>query len=1145
MNTLIRLSLQQPISVAVGVLLCVLAGVLAFTSVPVQMSPEVDSVVISVGTRWESASSEEIESDIIEEQEKVLGDVSGLASMTSNSQAGQGTIRLEFVTGTDIKEAMAEVLQKLDEVPGYPENVLQPVVEDIDPESVDYIAWIGLAPTDPEFDATTLFDYMDRRIRPRFERLPGVAEVGVRAARQSEIQIRVDPEALAARGITYGEFASALRLSNENFSAGRLPHGKRDIRVRATGRFETPEEIGAMILRRTEAGPVYVRDVAEIVDTFKESNNWARARGITMPFINFQLQRGANLLETMALIKAEVAEMNKPGGALEQHAREIGMNGTLELVQTYDATTYVEDAIDLVQGNILIGGILATATLLFFLRSLRTVGIIAVAIPISVIGAIVVLVALGRSVNIISLAGMAFAVGMVVDNAIVVIENIFRHLEMGKNAWEASLEGAKEVAGAVVASTATTLVVFFPILLIQETAGQLFKDIAYAIMAAVGLSLFVSITVIPAAAARILNKGDGGCDDDAEPAHSGSLFDRIFGSVPMRVLGAPLRPVRHIVESLPDWTAAVVTRLTANWASRIAVILLFVLGTVAGIQVLLPPLDYLPRGNRNVIFGLLIPPPGYNLKQLSEMGSRIEERVRPSWEVVGDRFKMEAIERGGPSTQPDERQPVPLERGSDEMVLPGEVDHFFLVSFDDRMFQVAVANDPSRVADVISLLNWAATGTATPDTFAFAFQMPLFRVGGNTGSAINIDLTGDDLDDVNAAATPLMMALFGKFGPGSVNPDPSNFSLPLTELRIVPDDSRLRELGMTRSDLGLAVQANGDGILLFREFERNGELTDLKVISQEAFNGRPLEAILAAPIATPNGAVVDLASVSHIERVRGPSEIRHVDRRRAVTLQLTPPAGMPLGAAIDQVNEIVEGMRAGGALPPSVDVNLAGSAGKLNEIKEALLGDGSLMGTATSTLFLAFLVVYLVLVVLFQSWTYPLVIMLSVPLATFGGFLGLGAVHAWSVADRYMPDQNLDMLSILGFVILAGVVVNNAILIVHQTLNFLSDPANDASTPGEAIRESVRSRVRPILMSSLTSVGGMLPLVFLPGSGSELYRGLGAVVVGGLLIATIFTLILVPCVLSAVFALTGDPRAKRQADAAGQSASASAHEATA
>jgi HAE1 family hydrophobic/amphiphilic exporter-1 len=223
-----------------------------------------------------------------------------------------------------------------------------------------------------------------------------------------------------------------------------------------------------------------------------------------------------------------------------------------------------------------------------------------------------------------------------------------------------------------------------------------------------------------------------------------------------------------------------------------------------------------------------------------------------------------------------------------------------------------------------------------------------------------------------------------------------------------------------------------------------------------------------------------------------------------------------LETVISEVNGLIEGMKEQGAIPPGVDVSLSGSAGKLAEIKNSLLGDGTLIGTVASSLFLAFVVIYLLMVILFQSWSYPLVIMLSVPLATFGGFLGLALVHKWSELDRYMPVQNLDMLTILGFVILAGVVVNNAILIVHQALNFMK---RDGLEPMNAVVESVRSRVRPILMSTLTSVGGMLPLVLMPGAGSELYRGLGAVVVGGLTVSTVFTVFLVPAVLSAIFAL--------------------------
>jgi HAE1 family hydrophobic/amphiphilic exporter-1 len=1109
MKACIDFLLRQPITIAVGTMLAIFTGILAITRVPVRMTPEVSSVVIAVTTNWENASTEEIESDIVEEQEKALGEITGLATMTSTSAAGQGTIRLEFETGTDIAKAQDEVLQKLDEVPGYPDGVLQPVVEDVDPESIDYISWTGLFSTDPDFNPGQLYDFMDRSVKPRFERIPGISEVGVRGATASELQIIVDPNALAQRGITFAQLRNGIMAANANFSGGKIEQGKRDYRIRATGRFDTPESAGNMIIFRDEAGPVYLREVAEIRNDWKEPTSWVRSRGQRAAFFNFQLQRGANLLETMRLLNAEIDKLNEPGALLDEKARQLGLDGTLELVQTYDASTYVEDAFDLVRSNLILGGVLATMTLLFFLRSLRAVGIIAIAIPVSTIASFTVLVMLGRSINIISLAGLAFAVGMVVDNAIVVIENIHRHLEMGKEPVEASRDGVLEVGGAVLASTLTTVVVFAPILLIQEQAGQLFRDIALALMAAVSLSLVVSITVIPVASGKwlTLHKEEDGP----------SMFDLVFGSRVFRILGLPFRPLGILFERLPDLAAGSVAHLTATWPRRFAVIITFVLVTIIGTRVLLPPLDYLPKGNRNLVFGLLFPPPGYNLQTLSEMGERIEAQIEPLWEATPDKYGLETRLSGGKVVVEDHRQPVPMGDGSGRMVVPPPLDNYFLVSFEGRMFHGGISADKTTVADLIPAFNAATSGTATPDTFAFAQQMPLFRVGGSTGSAVQIDFRGRDLDAVSGAAGATMGALMAAMDPRSnITPAPPNFAFPLDEMRIVPNDERLSELDMTRSDLGAAVQAGGDGMVLFRDYEQNGELKDIKILTRGEDGQQPLDKLLDLPVATPIGAIVDLRSIAQLERVRGPDQIRHVDRQRAVTLELTPPPGAPLETVISQVEGIVAGMKSQGVIPPGVDVSLAGSAGKLAEIKTSLLGDGTLAGTFGSSLFLAFVVIYLLMVVLFQSWSYPLVIMLSVPLATFGGFLGLALVHKWSQLDRYMPIQNLDMLTILGFVILAGVVVNNAILIVHQTLNFINHEKLD---PLDALVESVRSRVRPILMSTLTSVGGMLPLVLMPGAGSELYRGLGAVVIGGLTVSTVFTVFLVPTVLSVIFAL--------------------------
>ena len=1134
---LVDVAVKQPITVAVGVILTVMVGLMALNYVPVQMSPNVDSVVISVSTYWENASPVEVESDIIDEQEQRLGNVANLISMTSTSESGVGNLRLEFQTGTDINKAMAEVTQRLNEVPSYPTGVSEPEIEPVDPDSVDYIAWVGLASTDAQFDPTTLYDFMNRRLLPRFERISGVSQVGVVGVQEQEVQIHVDAQALAYRGITYRELLSAIELNNDNYSAGKLSDGKNDIRIRAIGRYDSIEQLGDLLIRRDASGSTYLKDVADIRESYKERTNWVRARGLLMPFFNFQLEHGANLLQTMTLIKTEIDTLNAENGLLAQEAKRLGLQGTLELVQTYDSSTYVDQAIDLVQSNILIGGLLATLTLLLFLRSLKSIGIIAIAIPISVLASMVVMVLLGRSINIISLAGMAFAVGMVVDNAIVVIENIYRHLEMGKTPRQAAIEGGSEVAGAVLAATVTTIVVFLPILFIDDSAGQLFRDIALAIMSAVGLSLIVSLTVIPSCCGRWLKSRVADTSSTASKTASdipSDVSSNVSSNTALKTASKKTlenNQVAHDAQSLSDHSdnrsattliekpqskglfqrkiGQTVSFILQRPIVKYVSMAVFIVVTFMGTWLLMPPIDYLPKGNRNVAFSLLFTPPGYNLGQLSEIGHRLEDQVRPAWEKTDQKFVAEQISQAH-TPLPE----IPLGFGQEGSVLAPEIKHYFLVGFGSQMFQIAITEDPKKVVDAIPFLNHTLRGTAAPDVVGFSFQFPLFRTGGTTGSAISIDISGSDLDAVIQSSSSLLIALVGEFGPYSTTPDPSNFLLPTPELRIIPNDERLRELGMTRNDFGLAVQANGDGLILLREFVMGGELRDIKIVAPTAFEENAIEALLNVSIATPSGAMVDLRSVATVDYVRVQDEIRHVDRQRAVSLQLTPPKGIPLQAAIDSVNEKIQTLRASGGIDNQVEIQLAGSAGKLNDIKNALLGDGTFWGTLTSSMFLALLMVYLMMVILFQSWRYPFVIMVSVPLATFGGFVGLALMHEWSVIDRYMPVQNLDVLTLIGFVILAGVVVNNAILIVHQTLNFMKQ--NAQLQPYQAIVLSVESRVRPILMSTLTSVGGMLPLVFLPGAGSELYRGLGAVVVGGLLLSTLFTLFLVPMVLSLV-----------------------------
>ncbi len=1119
---LIRISIQKPVAVSVAVLLTVLFGILAVSRIPVQLTPNVDSTVVTVSTFWEGASPQEIEQEIIDKQEEKLKGISGLRKMTSSSSQSSGSITLEFYIGVDRDAALRDASDKLREVSNYPEGVDEPVVTAGDPSRRDYIAWIMFEAPDDPIDIRALQDFAEDEIKPALERVGGVSQINVLGGRQREVQVRFDPIRMAQLSVTYGDLVNALQNENTNISAGNVEEGKLNVRIRTVGRFETVEDVDQTVIRYTEeGGPIRVGDVATTVMAFKEAGSFVRSSGRTVVAINVQRETGTNIMSVMDGLKEAIVDLNAPDGVLANRSRMLGITGNFRLRQVYDQTIYITQAIKLVRNNIFIGGVLAIVTLLVFLRSIRSVGVIALAIPISIVGTFVAMVVMGRNLNVISLAGLAFAVGMVVDNAIVVLENIFRHLEMGESPAVASYRGAREVWGAVLASTLTTVAVFVPILFIQEEAGQLFRDIALAICASVLLSLVVSITVIPAAANRWLRFGkqlqarkhrhdspeQRAQTNDHDLKHHG-----IFG------------------RGLAAYFGLVVYQLLGNTLVRVLLVAFFAVLSLGGSWFFMPPTDYLPRGNRNMIFGMIISPPGYNLDMMQEVGKRVERDIRPFWEVweVKEEHGEEAYQEAMANLPAVPRSAYNPSAGT---VVPPPVANYFFVGFGGMMFHGATSADDARVIDVKSLLSHSTRQANAPGMFGFASQAPLFRLSGSTGSSIAIEFSGDNMEEVTAAADDAFNALSGKYGYGKVQPSPSNFNIEGPELQIQLDRVRASDLGISTRDVGMAVRALADGAIV-GEFRARGDAIDLAIVDASAVladgsrRRRDLSELADTPIATPSGQIVPLSSVARLVRTTAPQQIQRIEERRAVTLNYTPPAGAPLEASMQEIQELIDTMRSDGRIPTSVLTQLAGSADKLTSVKEALLGDGSILGTMGSRLFLALLVTYLLMCVLFESFLYPIAILLSVPLATLGGFMALWSVNVWSEIDPYMPTQNLDVLTMLGFVILIGVVVNNAILIVHQSLNFMKGDGEiegcvglGKMEPRRAIAESVRTRLRPILMSTLTSVGGMLPLVLMPGSGSELYRGLGSVVVGGLVVSTVFTLLLVPLLFSLIFDL--------------------------
>lgn len=547
---------------------------------------------------------------------------------------------------------------------------------------------------------------------------------------------------------------------------------------------------------------------------------------------------------------------------------------------------------------------------------------------------------------------------------------------------------------------------------------------------------------------------------------------------------------------------AATVRNAAGVAVRLAIVAIFTVGSILGAAAMMPDVSYLPTGNRNLVFGMMFTPPAYAIEHNELIAHRVEHVLRPYWEAL-DRQQAASL---GDVIDVHSGTPVPV----------SPIENYFFVSVGGQIFMGASSTQKQNVRPLTSLLTQAMQ--QNPGTFAFATQPSIFGRTLGSGNAAELDIVGTDIEKVRASAAVLEEMLRVRFR--KVRADPSNYNLPAPQMRVRIDRVRAADLQVDVASLGLAIQTLIDGATI-GDFEYEGRSIDLVLMGTADSEFRP-EQIRRVPVAVLDRdgtrRIVPLSTLASFEPDNAPQAIKRIEELRAVTFTIEPPPHVPLETALKQVDAMVAEARQGERIDPTVQVKRSGTADKLTQVREALIGHWqgwtfqSLTSLVRSRMFLALLVTYLLMAALFESYLYPLVIMFSVPLATVGGFAGLAMAHA------YDPTQQLDIVTMLGFVILIGVVVNNAILIVHQALNFMrGDAAAVGPTePRQAIRLAVQTRIRPVFMTTFTSVGGMLPLVLMPGAGSELYRGLGSVVVGGLIVSTIFTLIVVPLLLSLV-----------------------------
>ncbi|MEM1180054.1 MAG: efflux RND transporter permease subunit [Acidobacteriota bacterium] len=1002
---LTRTALKNTAGVGVAAAIVVFFGLYSLSRLPIQLFPEIERPQMSISTSWRAASPLEVEAEIVEPQEEVLQGLPGLERMTATARPGSAAIELTFALGTDMTERLIDVLGRLNRIPPLPRDAVPPSIplggDQSDAGSLIWFFIQVLPGTDrPVADFRQL---IEDSVKPRFEGISGVSDVQLFAGAPEEVQIVFDPARAAEFGVDIPSIAARAGTADD-VSAGFVEVGRRQYTLRFEGRYP-PADLGDMILDWRDGRPVRLGDVATVQVAPGDDDTYALQNGNPAVALRLGRETDANVLASLVEARAIAQELRD--GVLAEHG--------LDIQPSFDPSVFIKRAISLVTSNLALGILFSIGVLWWFLRRARATLLVAMAIPLSLCGTFAVLKLADRSLNVISLAGLAFAVGMVLDAAIVVLENIVRHRERGFDAEESAERGARQVWGALLASTATTVAIFLPVMYLEDVEGQLFADLALTIAIAVVFSLVTAMTVLPAAA-RVFIRGRQVEDPNRR------LWRRLSRAI-IALTDSPVRRLAWIVGLLALPAAATL--------------------------LLMPPLDYLPPVQRDAVDAFLQFPPGSSPETVKgEVVTQIVDRLAPY--MAG------------------EQEPA--------------LRNYFLWAGAWGGFLGVRAQDQRQVDELLDLVRTSIT-TELPDTQAFVIRGNLFG-NYNGNRSIDVVLQSRDHDALLDAAAFGAERLRLALPEATVRPSPA-LELSQPELRLVPKDERLREVGWDRQTVGRVVRALGDGLWLGEHFDGDKRLD---IILRGDLWDTP-EALLQTPLATPAG-VVPLGDLVTLKRTVGPNELFRYDRRRSVTLAVAPPDGMSLEQALDAV-KTVEG-ELSEALPADGTLRYGGSADTLRRA----------VANLAENFLVALGVLFLLMAALFKSLRDAALVVLALPLATVGGVVALRVIN-------WVTFQPLDLLTMIGFIILLGLVVNNAILLVHQT----RAAEREGKGRRAAVQEALSLRLRPIFTSTLTSIFGMLPLVANPGPGSAIYRGLAVAIVGGMMVSTLFTLILLPAFL--------------------------------
>jgi HAE1 family hydrophobic/amphiphilic exporter-1 len=1002
-----------------AVLVVLILGAVSILKIPVELMPEITFPTVTINTRYENVSSGEIETLISEPVEKAVSSVSGVEEVTSVSVEGRSQVRVSFVWGTDLDGAVSDLREKLDGIrDDLPRDAKAPVVSKYD-VNASPIMFIGIA---GDMDDVALRTLVENQIRYRLERVAGVASADIRGGLEREIHVNLNLDKLRGLNVSPAEVESALRAENVDLPAGHVDRAHRELTVRTLGQFTGLKQMRDSVVKLQGGTPIYLRDLATVEDSFREIDHVVRINGRGAVIVSLLKQPNANTVDVVDRVKREIVQINRDYPQIKIEALR-------------ENATYIRRAIDSVTQSALLGAIFAVLVLLLFLRSLRSTVIVGVAIPVSIVATFALMFFQGFTINIMSFGGLALGVGMLVDNSIVVLENIFRHRDQGQERGAAVYDGTREVTGAIIASTLTTVVVFLPLLFIPGTAGELFKQLAWVIFFSLMVSLLVALTLVPVLSYQLMGVARQGSDNPVAARLS--------------------RAAKALMDGLERGYGALLIRALDNKSLVFSLAaLLFFASLVLFSEV---GTEFMPKADEGEVQILAEMGEGTKISALDTAFAKIEAVVKirvPEAQNVFTHFGQ----FGGQA------------RGKNQ----GHVHIWLGPKNERRRSDEDIARDLRRAVNAVPGV--VARVRARSGLFVFR------RLGLAGDDNLEVNLRGHDLITAQRIAGEIRSQMEQVGGITGVR---INRQGGQPEIGVHIDRGKAAALGIPVATIAQTVKTSlgGTRATLYRD---GGDEFNVLVRLAERDRSKP-QSVMDITVPTPSGKSVPLRNLIRVEERQGPAEIHRLNQERIVSLS-GEVTGRDMGAVIQDLQARLRAVK----MPAEFSLEVGGDYHEQRQaFRELRWG-----------LLLALILVYMVMAAQFESLRDPLLIMGSLPLATVG-----------IVVTLWLCGSTINVNSFIGIILLTGIVVNNAIVMVDYINRQIQDGGRDLR---QTVITGATARLRPVLMTTSTTVLAMVPLALALGEGGEVQAPLARVVIGGLTSSTLITLFFIPALYTAV-----------------------------